>query len=465
VPELEAWEKVIITGSNGTRFLTSAHGPDFEGNNGTPHVLSCQHCHGGAPDFTFNTMAEAHDGMYADPSAPGQSGCTDCHDVADIRSSCDGCHTEAVTATSNSLHSTQRGYITAINDRCGCEFDPEGNADFEARCAGCHTTCGQCHISRPNSVGGGFPLIGSGYSHRFRAEPDMNEQCTACHGSRIGGDFRGEFGDNVPDIHRTRGMRCSGETTGCHSMEEIHGDGNVYNHRYEVESMPRCEGCHDVDVAVAVEAGSTCNECHVDGDSARFVFSAADINHAHHTDLSNSDCADCHDAHGTPEHGTPGDRPPHMQCQVCHSQPYKNCTNCHNMEPGHENYDIEPSVLQLKIARRNEAVDYRQEYDVTIVRHIPIDPGTFANWGLDLPNYSSKPTWMYSSPHNVITSTAQTQVPEGASCTASCHGTAEQPSPYLLRETDLYEEDGVTRLVDYDANIGIVIPAEFPPTE
>jgi hypothetical protein len=221
--------------------------------------------------------------------------------------------------------------------------------------------------------------------------------------------------------------------------------------------MPRCEDCHSDDVVV--ETGSACSECHVNGTGEPAVFSAAVINHAHHTDISDAACTDCHHTGA----GVPGPQPPNMQCQVCHSQPYKNCTNCHNMVPGPEGYDIEPSVLQLKIAQNPS--EYRQEYDYSIVRHIPIDPGTFANWGLDLPEYTSKPTWMYSSPHNVIASTAQTQVPEGASCAASCHGTAEAPSAFLLRESDLYEEDGVTRLVDYDANIGIVIPAEFPPSE
>ena len=58
MPALEAWENVIITGSNCDAFLNSVHGQ-----------MSCQTCHGGAADYTFNTKDEAHEGMIHDPSA------------------------------------------------------------------------------------------------------------------------------------------------------------------------------------------------------------------------------------------------------------------------------------------------------------------------------------------------------------------------------------------------------------
>lgn len=447
MPELEAWEKVIITGNNGDNFLQSVHGPQYEGDaNPTPHVLTCQHCHGGAPDNTFSTMEEAHAGMYADPSAPGQSGCTACHDESFTRSACDQCHAEAVTNTATSLHTTLAGYHTAIDARCGCDFSEQGMDNFfDQRCAGCHTTCGQCHISRPNSVGGGFPKIGSYYSHRFRATPDMNEQCTACHGSRVGTDYRGELEGNVPDVHRSNGMQCNG----CHTKEEIHGDGTQYEHRYQVANMPRCEDCHTDDVAV--NTGGDCAVCHGDftGDP---VVPQALVHHAHHSETSGAECAHCH------RDGVPQVDMPNMQCQTCHSQPYKNCTNCHDLTA--EGYEIQPSTVQLKIARNPSP--YRTEYDVALVRHTPIDPNTFANWGLSLPDYLSVPTWQYTSPHNVIRSTPQTAAVDGQSCAYSCHQSADGADGFLLREADLYEADGTTPLVDYDANIGIVIPESFP---
>ena len=67
----------------------------------------------------------------------------------------------------------------------------------------------------------------------------------------------------------------------------------------------------------------------------------------------------------------------------------------------------------------------------------------------------SQPTWKYASPHNVLRWTPQTIPAEGETgCSTSCHGNA---GGVFLTESDLYEDDGVTRLPDYDANIGIVI--------
>ena len=50
----------------------------------------------------------------------------------------------------------------------------------------------------------------------------------------------------------------------------------------------------------------------------------------------------------------------------------------------------------------------------------------------------------------------------GQSCFTACHESADGQGGYLLRESDLYEEGGTTPLVDYDANIGIVILDAFP---
>jgi thiosulfate/3-mercaptopyruvate sulfurtransferase len=384
-------------------------------------VLTCQHCHAGPADFTFETAAQAHDGMIADPSSFGTSGCVQCHAPDFAENACDGCHSQAVDATRNSLHTNLWGYKDAIEARCTANFDELGVEEgFQANCAGCHTTCGQCHISRPKSVGSGFiQIAGSPYSHRFRPSPDMNEQCIACHGSRIGNDFLGQSEGNVEDTHRQ--MQCKG----CHTMEEIHGDPthteeNHYNDRYEVTNMPRCEECHGTEA----EWDNSYHNAHVDGFASN------------------------------------------LQCQVCHSQPYKNCTNCHNLGSGEKSpdkYDIDPSMVQLKIAPNDGGPSglnnpNRAEYDYVLVRHTPVDPGTFDDWGLSLPNYTAVPTWKYTSPHNIVRWTAQTTVEAGQSCGTSCHGTPDSPEGFFLRESDLYETDGVTRLPDYDANINFVMP-------
>ncbi len=405
-------------------------------------------------------MEEAHEGMVADPSRlDSQVGCLQCHDgdtenfpAGGPRSACDGCHTETVDNTATSLHTTIAGYYTAISDRCGFDFESEvqNYPGFEARCAGCHSTCGQCHVSRPASVGGGFPQISVGYrSHRFLSKPSQSEQCTACHGSRVGTDFNGELEGVEMDVHASMGQDCMD----CHTAAELHGDGNSYEHRYEVANMPRCEDCHTADVAVSVDVGSGCSECHVDGAPGNgFVFAAADVHHAHHTDTSNAACGDCHDVHGVP-----GPQPANMQCQACHSQPYKNCSNCHDLTD--DGYTIEPSYVELKIARNPSP--YRSEYDVAVVRHTPIDPDTYANWGLTLPDYLTKPTWQYTSPHNIRRQTPQTAAVAGQSCSYSCHQSPDGPGGFLLREADLRDAGG-NPLVDYEANIGIVIPETFP---
>jgi thiosulfate/3-mercaptopyruvate sulfurtransferase len=378
--------------------------------------MECQYCHAGKADFTFNTMDEAHEGLIHDPSVPGESACTECHGEPQFAvSACNACHQEEVEATANSLHTNLWGEKKAIEDRCGCTYEGSDWADgFKAKCAGCHTTCGQCHVSRPNSVGGGFPIITlKPGSHRFRGTPDMNEQCTACHGSRVGTDYKGEIEGNVRDVHYSKGYRCEF----CHKKNEIHGDGlyegEHYDHRYEVATMPRCEHCHG--------------------------------------NLEANDYHNVHVGQGTGRN---------LQCQVCHSQPYKNCTNCHNLvaDDKVDKFDIDPSVVQLKIAQNPSP--YREEYDFVLVRHTPIDPDTYADWGLALPDYNSKPTWQYTSPHNVIRRAPQTGDGTG-SCSAACHGSADGPEGYLLRDSDLRDDTG-NPLVDYDANKDIVIRPDFP---
>ena len=361
-------------------------------------------------------MKEAHVGLIADPSAPDSTGAI---------AACVVCHPDEVAATANSLHTNLWGEIAAIESRGGAGCTVRGTdlePFFDAKCATCHTTCGQCHVSRPKSVGGGFPLIATQHnSHRFRA-PDMNEQCTACHGSRIGTDFKGDLDGNTADVHYTKGIYCND----CHTKEEIHGDGlsdgEHYNHRYEVKSMPRCEDCHGV------------------GKPEGWVNNGFHLVHVNDNEV--------------------GDHP-NLQCQVCHSQPYKNCTNCHDLAPDGlvEKYTINDSEVQFKIGRNTSP--YRTEYDNVVVRHVPVDPGTYDDWGLVLTDYLESPTWKYASPHNVVRNT-----PQAASCD-SCHDTIDDPDNnqdgYFLRLSDL--DIGGDPLPDRAANLDVVIPDEFPPAK
>jgi len=324
---------------------------------------------------------------------------------------CEDCHGEIVASAQNSLHTNLWGYKAAIEKRCSCEYDTGESDGFGLRCAGCHTGCGECHISRPNSVGGGFVD-----GHVIKRVPHMSDQCEACHGSRIGNDYEGMTEGNEMDIHRFRGKNCSF----CHTGQELHGDGlstndsGHYEHRYEVQSAPTCESCH-----ADVQEANSYHDAHWQG----------------YTDVN-------------------------LQCQVCHSQPYKNCTTCHpNPADEHEGFTIHPSVIQLKIGK-NTIPDLR-DYDYTIVRHIPVHPDSTYNddmWGpggLDLPNYDDEPTWRYSSPHNVIRWTEQC-VNSGGGCGSSCHDNTDVYKGYYLREIDLYDDLGQA-LPDFDANIRVVI--------
>lgn len=349
----------------------------------------------------------------ADPSAAG---------------ACEGCHSGIAAMAENSLHSNLWGYKELISHRTGAEF-ASYEEPFEGSCNECHTTCGQCHVSRPASVDGGLVR-----GHKFDT-PHMTNQCTACHGTRISIDYFGQagaFGDNsgVPgnsaDVHwGTQSMLC----TRCHSATEMHGDSGGasqpeghYTHRYQTETMPRCDSaeCHASDVSTGqyhvhhngVEAD--CHACHGSG-------AAQELG-----------CSVCH-PDGVPAYTSPL---PVLQCNVCHSQPYKNCQSCHSNGIG-GGYDTEALISEnmLKIAK-NPRTDYRPEYDYVLVRHVPVDEDTYSQWGLSASfDAGDQPTWKYASPHNVILRTDQTTVEQGQSCGASCHNT-----DYYLRATDIAGE-------------------------
>jgi thiosulfate/3-mercaptopyruvate sulfurtransferase len=414
---------INLTNPSGQAFLASGHGPEYAGNDPrVGHPLACQHCHAGANDGAFTTMAEAHEGMIAHPSAAiGVSpeaaptiGCNvaGCHqgqsEFADLKNPCEKCHTTHVDNWAQSLHANLGGEKAAIENRCSFDNleDTAYWQEFKNQCAECHATCGQCHVSRPLSAGSGFVHLAEATvsrSHLFGSPgtvDGMKEQCTACHGTRVATDYLGE-GTDVPadhsqDIHWVRrSMTC----TGCHTGAELHGDGTPLDHRYEVADMPRCEDCHG--------AGKD-------------------------ADWSNN----WHDKHVD---GGPGDSK--LQCQVCHAQPYRNCNRCHDPGTGTE-YE---QGFDLKIAANDAAAfPYRQDmgYDYVLVRHVPIARDTYAHWGLaDLPNFTDRPTWFYASPHSIIKNTDQ------ASGCSSCHS-----GGYYLSDADLTTTD------EQAANANLVVP-------
>ncbi|RMD94016.1 MAG: hypothetical protein D6814_14965 [Calditrichaeota bacterium] len=274
--------------------------------------------------------------------------------AATPQKTCDPCHGSIGSQHLQSLHANLQGYKTMLLARTGqAELSPELTEMFQTKCTGCHTTCGQCHISRPKSTGGGFNA-----GHMFLKRPSMTLNCTACHGSRIGEEYRGTHPGIEADVHYNKGMQC----VACHTASEVHNASPTAKSRYEAEQLPRCEDCHTIGTENSY--------------------------HAIHRDK--------------------------LSCQVCHSQPYKNCYNCHvgKTESGLR----QPSELDFKIGR-NPMKSARRPYDFVVLRHVPVAPDSYEEWAPgQMTNFAALPTWKFATPHNIQKNTPQTK-----DCTSSCH--------------------------------------------
>ncbi|RMH72614.1 MAG: hypothetical protein D6675_04265 [Gemmatimonadetes bacterium] len=359
-----AWKTIFVNAD----FLETVHGS-----------MACEDCHAGNPK-SF-TLEGAHEGLIALPSENAVA-------------SCGGCHADVTEKFATSLHYNQEGYFHWFEERAGYDLASDAHKlqEFGAECGSCHTSCGDCHIGRPKSNGGG---LGNG-GHLFQGTPSMTDNCTACHGSRVGEEYTGAHTSQgiKADVHYIpNAKRCEF----CHSGAEMHGDGNIYVDRY------------DADMVHAVK----CEDCHESARNANF----------YHT---------VHWAGGE----SSGNK---LQCQVCHSQSYKNCNGCHVGGDGITG----SSYLTFEIGR-NYMKSERHDFDYMVVRHIPIAPDTYAEWGeSDLANYTAHPTWKLATPHNIQRWTEQTTVEEGESCGSSCHD-----SDIYLRESDieLYNASGYEEL-------------------
>jgi thiosulfate/3-mercaptopyruvate sulfurtransferase len=274
---------------------------------------------------------------------------------------CGQCHPDVTPADATSLHSTLRGYDTVLFQRSAPEHTETLKAMEQNHCASCHTTCGDCHVSQPKSVGGGL-LKG----HTFVKTPPMSQTCTACHGSRVKNEYFG-LNEGMPsDVHFRARMSCSS----CHTADEIHGVGMQVDHRYSGVRTPTCESCHKDQIGV----GSGIEQ---------------------------------HEVHGTDT----------LSCEACHSVAYTNCEACHVAlnDDKLPFYKVTNSSLGFYLGR-NAQRSAQRPYRYVPVRHVPIDVNSFSFYGDNLlPNFDSRPTWAYSTPHNI-----QRITPQNQSCT-SCH--------------------------------------------
>jgi hypothetical protein len=364
---LEGWEKVFVSSET---FTSTVHGK-----------RSCITCHGG--DDTAADKEQAHVNMRREPLAT--EACEQCHDN--------------VRDDANSLHSTLRGYYTVIQQRASQETWPHIEEAFGNHCTSCHTSCGQCHVSRPTNLGGGLVA-----GHDFKAIPPMNLTCTGCHGSRIDMEYKGKNEGIPADLHWNKGGLPCFE---CHTADEMHGElGFQADYRYDGPQMPDC----------------TNSDCHAD--------------------ITADGTVEGHDANHLPT----------MACQTCHAANYKNCYSCHvqQSEEGVPYFKIEPSVMGIKLGYNLRQSEERPWKWVTL-RHVPVDPDTFAYYGDNLlPNFNALPTWAYATPHTI-----QLRAPQAQTCN-SCHGNPD----LFLTEDDLqpYEieanQDVVVDLADIPAPVG-----------
>jgi hypothetical protein len=328
---LEVWQKVFL---NQEAYFETMHGR-----------YGCITCHGGVGGTSEKEAA--HEGLVRDPASV---------------EACGDCHPDQVASETHSLHSSLTGYITVLTARS----EPAKMAQLEVmmdnHCDSCHTTCGQCHVSRPTSTDGG--LIAG---HLFKAQAPFNLTCTGCHGSRIENEYKGKNEGVRGDVHWTKaGMACYE----CHTGDEMHGAMGEFDYRYDGAPTPLCTDCHDVGSGDDVQQHSS---VHLD----------------------------------------------RLSCQVCHSTTYKNCYSCHvAQEDGVPYYQIEPSVMAFKIGLNTEQSEDRP-WTYVPVRHVPIDRDSFAYYGENLlPNFDALPTWKYATPHNIQRNTPQTETCD------SCHGNA-----------------------------------------
>lgn len=353
---LDPWEKVFIN--------LIGNQASFSDIDPAHAIIGCVNCHGGTEPAKFE---EAHDSTFIkDPSKYPEEFCSPCHETI-------------VNTNMNSMHTKAWGEMTTIaqrqlgGDKDHNNFDEcpaELTENFDKECSSYHTTCGQCHISRPNSVEGGFIN-----SHKFNKKPSQENNCMACHGSRIGVDYRGELEGNNPDVHQLRGKHC----IDCH-REDFHEDASYAESRYHINDLPECIDCHTIE---------------------------ENPDNTWHT-----------------KHWTYGGEEGELSCFVCHSQPYNNCNNCHTKGEWKEGLHDYSEYPGFKIGFNPDPQLHDGKW--VLVRHIPISRDSYEPWGhADLPYYDDRPTWEYTSPHNINKWTAQTDTTGGKGCNESCHLTSE----------------------------------------
>ncbi len=374
-PYIEPFDRVFLGGPGFQIFRNSDHGE-----------LACTYCHGGVDGTADKKLAHSGD-FIKHPSLNAAASCGDCHE-------------RIVHNAAGSLHEQGWGQKNSVALRMGVssfdELPDELHQAYDRNCATCHATCGDCHVNRPKAGGGGLYR-----GHQFSRTPDIRDNCVACHSSRGGHAYFGLGIGAKPDVHLTQaGFTC----LDCHDNHQIHGDGQIYEHRYQSQNAPQCIDCHD--------------------DTANFN--------------------DYHEAHIDT-----------FDCYICHAQNYNNCGSCH---VGGEGARI-ASHLSYKIGIN--PIPEVKPYKYALLRRTPAAPDNWSAFGIDkMPAFDAKTTYNYTTPHNILRWTPVTEVAPDQTCYANCHimpGEAENHNRELyLFAADLKED------WEKSANRHIVVDEHLP---
>ena len=369
---MEPWEKVILSTEE---FSEDVHG-----------AIPCSSCHNGQRSEADKDAA--HQGLVSRPSE-------------DAETYCGACHAEIADNFQDSLHRTQAGYWSVIETRAGTTEHPELDEMFGNHCSSCHTTCGDCHVSQPASVGGG--LING---HVFNETPSLTRNCTACHGSRVGNEYLGKNEGVLADVHFRQGRFAC---TDCHSGMEMHDSDGTCKECHTGETLPEVEVNHRYDGP----ASPVCADCHPEA-------------------LSGSDGNAMHNQHGE-----------QLQCQICHSVTYSSCDSCHvsiSETTGNPKFETAGTYGTFVIGK-NPLINYHRPYEYVVLRHVPVDTESFSYYGENLlPDFDALPTWVYATPHNI-----QLRTPQTESC-AACHG-----NPDLFLTVDKLSGE------ELEANLSVIV--------
>lgn len=332
--------------------------------------------------------------------------------TSDAINKCGSCHADIASKSVNNIHQGW-GQKSMVCLRAGVGNVPNGfealsqamKDGYNVNCGKCHATCGDCHVNRPVAGGGGLYK-----SHSFFKTPNMVDHCTTCHVSRGGHAYFGVGAGTVPDVHLTQaGFSCMN----CHQKHEIHGNGTLYDQRYKYPELPKCTNCH--------------------------------------SNISNSN--PFHTKHINT-----------FSCNTCHSQDYNNCGSCHiGSEEGARIHSYQGYKIGM-----NPIKDTKSQFEFALLRQSLMAPDSWQDYGIpNLVNFDVRPTYKYTTPHNIIKITTRTGYKDTngnwvtyTNCTQGCHISKNSDGTFNNKELYLFDSDCLPW--EKPANTGIVVDGKLP---